>query len=39
MSKVKYAAAGLVLGCCMFFAAASMLSMSSGARVFVYQGF
>ncbi len=39
MPTLKFAAAGLVLGCCMFFAAASMLSMSSGARVFVYQGF
>jgi len=39
MSNLKYAAAGLALGCGLFFAAASMLSMSSGARVFVYQGF
>jgi hypothetical protein len=39
MSLLKYTAAGLALGTGMFFALATMLSQSSGAKIFIYQGF
>lgn len=39
MPQLKYLAAGLMLGCGLFFAVASMLTQSSGAKIFVYQGF
>lgn len=39
MSTAKQIAAGLVLGTAMFFAAAAMLALTSGAAIFKYQGF
>ncbi len=39
MSTMKQIAAGLVLGSAVFFAAAAMLALSSGAAIFKYQGF
>lgn len=39
MSQMKFLAAGLILGCGLFFALASMVTQSSGAKIFVYQGF
>lgn len=39
MNAVKFAAAGLVLGTAVFFAFAAMLTLSSGAAIFKYQGF
>lgn len=39
MNTVKFAITGLVLGTALFFAFAAMLSLSSGAAIFKYQGF
>lgn len=39
MSRITSVAAGIALGLCLFFALADMASLSSGAKIFVYQGF
>jgi|AGTN01.2.fsa_nt_gi hypothetical protein len=39
MSRITQVLAGMVLGVALFFAVAAMLVQSSGAKVFVYQGF
>lgn len=39
MTTLKHILAGLVLGTAVFFAAAAMLTLSSGAAIFKYQGF
>jgi len=39
MNALKSAAAGLVLGALLFLAFAAMLTLSSGAAIFKYQGF
>lgn len=39
MSTIKSVATGLVLGTAVFFAAAAMLTLTSGAAIFKYQGF
>lgn len=39
MTKFRQIMAGIALGVSLFFAFAAMLSQSSGAKIFVYQGF
>lgn len=39
MTTVKHLAAGLALGTAVFFAFAAMLTLTSGAAIFKYQGF
>lgn len=39
MTAFKSVAAGVVLGTAVFFAFAAMLTLTSGAAVFKYQGF
>lgn len=39
MNAAKSLATGLVLGAAVFFAFAAMLTLSSGAAIFKYQGF
>lgn len=39
MSKLKQIAVGIVLGGVIFLAMADMITQSTGAKIFVYQGF
>lgn len=39
MNALHKVAAGMVLGAAVFFAVAAMLTLSSGAAIFKYQGF
>lgn len=39
MNAAKFVATGLVLGTAVFFAFAAMLTLTSGAAIFKYQGF
>jgi hypothetical protein len=39
MNAIRKVAAGMVLGTAVFFAFAAMLTLSSGAAIFKYQGF
>ncbi len=39
MTTLKFAAAGLGLGAALFLAFATMLTLTSGAAIFKYQGF
>lgn len=39
MSRLAQILAGIALGAALFLGAAAMLAQSSGAKIFVYQGF
>lgn len=39
MTTLKHVVAGLALGTALFLAAATMLTLTSGAAIFKYQGF